>query len=360
MNTNGLAFRALALGIPGLLTALSAGCGSAPATIDGNSTQVAAAIEQPNGGMTMVDEAPDFGRPDLFTDPTVIAPETSYQDSMATDPAVTSAMADPNAAVFKTLLVWGQMPANPNNPSAHDWSGTLSVNRGAIIVKRTIGFENTTDAIAPRTDKSSVTFTSVTKPFVDGLRLVVIDPDPSSSDPFVLTYTPKSGAAVSAPMSSLVGGPHTTTVDSAGDRVIEVASPEALDVCQHGFLRGRWHKLANGRGVILGRVADADGNQVGAIKGLYGQRKNGEKVFFAKYIDNDGHFRGILAGHYDSGHFLGRWITKNGEHGHLGGVYRESAGGSGVGGRFLGRWAETSCNLPTGAGAPVPGESTSP
>jgi hypothetical protein len=66
-------------------------------------------------------------------------------------------------------------------------------------------------------------------------------------------------------------------------------------------------------------------------------------VFFGKYINREGQFRGIFAGHYRDGRYLGRWMTRAGEHGRLGGQYRESLPGPEVGGAFMGRWAETSC-----------------
>jgi hypothetical protein len=80
------------------------------------------------------------------------------------------------------------------------------------------------------------------------------------------------------------------------------------------------------------------------VRGLFGVRASGEQVFFGKYIDLDGHFRGLFAGRYGDGRFAGKWIDRDlDDHGVLGGAYRETTDGAG---HFLGRWAETSCNLP--------------
>ena len=84
---------------------------------------------------------------------------------------------------------------------------------------------------------------------------------------------------------------------------------------------------------------------------------NGEKVFFMKYIRRDGTFWGIARGHYDNGHFVGRWYNRSGEIGALSGRYTEDlVEGPEAAGHFLGRWRELSCNVAVGPGADVPGE----
>ena len=121
---------------------------------------------------------------------------------------------------------------------------------------------------------------------------------------------------------------------------------EPADPCAHGTLRGRWHRVEDGRGRLIGVVSDAEGEPIGHVRGVYGRRASGEQVFFGKYIDRDGRFRGLFGGGYGEGHFAGRWIVRpDQEHGRLAGFYRETIEGPETGGLFLGRWAETSCNL---------------
>ena len=113
------------------------------------------------------------------------------------------------------------------------------------------------------------------------------------------------------------------------------------DTCQHGFLRGRWHAMSPNAGVYAGLVLDTDGEPTGHIRGIYGQRRTGESVFFGKFIARDGGFRGILLGTYEDGHFDARWLDRGGDRGMLRGMYRP--GETLRAGRFLGRWAETTC-----------------
>jgi hypothetical protein len=252
----------------------------------------------------------------------------------------------PGAVLFNTMVLWGQMPPDRDNDQALVWSGTISINRGALIVRRSLGFEDRTDAILDRTDPRSVSFDSMTLPHMDGLRLTIVDPTPGSDEPLVVTYILDNGNQLTAPMSDLVDGPVSLAVDEAGNRIVAVAMPERADPCAHGTLRGRWHKVRDGRGRFIGRVDGADGEPEGHIRGVYGRRADGEQVFFGKYIDLDGRFRGIFGGGYRDGHFAGRWLVRGPlDHGVLAGEYRETIRGPETGGHFLGRWAETSCNL---------------
>ena len=47
----------------------------------------------------------------------------------------------------------------------------IGAGRGAILVRRTIGFEEATDRLLPRSDRFDVSFHSITRPFADGLVL---------------------------------------------------------------------------------------------------------------------------------------------------------------------------------------------
>ncbi len=324
-------------------TALAAGCASNP--VD-DSDQLAQALEQDNGGLDMQDEAPMFGDAALFETDADYAPEVAYDDSIATAPEVTTMMASADALLFDTIVTWGQMPVNPSAPNARNWSGRLSVNRGAIIVRRTIRFERATDHLLPRTDRMAVAFTSVTKPAYDGLILTIVDPTPAASDPLVLHWQLADGTTYDMPVADLVDGPHSRVVDADGNRITADAMPRPFDACAHGRLRGRWHPVRPGLGVFIGGVSNADGQPVGHIRGIYGHRQNGDQVFFGKYINLDGQFRGLLVGRYDGGHFEGRWVDRAGDRGALGGEYREDAPGPRIGGHFLGRWAELTCDAP--------------
>ena len=150
---------------------------------------------------------------------------------------------------------------------------------------------------------------------------------------------------VRVPLRDLVDNRVELLIDEAGNRMVAAAVARPIDVCERGFLAGHWHKVEEGRGRLIGRVKHDDGSPAGHIRGIYGRRENGEQVFFGKFINLDGEFKGIFKGHYEDGHFAGRWLHRSGEHGALGGAYREGIPGPETGGHFVGRWAETSCNL---------------
>jgi hypothetical protein len=329
-----------------LLASAAAGCMSS-ATDDDATAQ--AAIEQPNGGLTTTDEAPVFGAQDEL-DTAAIEPTADVADPAAQDPAVAAMDASATAAHLRVAIVWGHLPPDRTITTVTDWSGTIAVSRGALLVRHTIGFEPATDRLLPRADVRTVVFDSKTRPFADGLALAIVDPTPAAGDPLMLTYTPADGATpITFAVADLIHGPVSVDVGAGGDRMVAIALRH--DACAHGFLRGRWHSFKPDLGGFLGEVADDDGALIGHVRGIWGTRKSGERVFFGKYIALDGTFRGILAGHYEGGHFVGRWLDRGGDHGRVEGLYHAAPGDQGAG-HFLGRWAEASC----AADLPDPGQ----
>ena len=342
---------------------LAFGCGDPAATGDGSAAEIADALEQENGGLTMEDEAPAFGEPEAFDD---IGEYEAVQDEMDDDPEVASIREQPDAVQVNLIVEWGQIPGNPENETPRNWSGVFQVNRGAMVVRRVIRFEERTDRLLPRPDRRHVPFTSVTLPHNDGMILTIIDPEPQSEEPLIFTYVSpfprdtdpatdrttrdemdRPQTIVRVPVRDLVDGRVELLLDDAGNRMVAAAMARPIDVCERGFLAGRWHKVAEGRGRLVGRVVSDDGEPVGHIRGIYGRRENGEQVFFGKFINLEGEFKGIFRGNYGDDQFRGRWLHRSGDRGVLGGAYREGIADpeTGTGGHFVGRWAETSCNL---------------
>jgi hypothetical protein len=312
---------------------------------DEQAEEIASALERENGGLDMEDEAPLFDDENGFASAEIEA-EHEYDDAMADDREVQAELGAPGAAIYHATVLWGQMPPDRESELVVDWTGTLSVNRGAILIRRVIAFEDRTDSVDRRRDRRTIRFSSVTRPHVDGFRLTIVDPAPESDEPLVLTYDPDAGEIFSASMAALLEGPQSLEIDDTGNRFVAVAQREPIDVCNHGFVRGRWHRVRDGRGVLYGHVTDAEGGRIGHVRGVYGTRRDGEQVFFGKYIDIEGRFRGLFGGTYGDGDFRGRWMVRDDlEHGILGGEYRERRLTRGIGGHFLGRWAQTSCNL---------------
>lgn len=319
-----------------LLTVALAGCGDVEDDLD-------TAIEQEHGGLTMDDEAPMFGDELAFEEAGEADIDAEFVDPMESDAELITMMEAPDAAIARVRIVWGMIPARPDVEAPRNWTGTIAVNRGALLVRSTIAFEPATDRVLARDSRTTVRFTSVTRPHRDGLVLTVIDPTPLADEPLTLTYTTVEGDTYEATIADLVAGPVEGGADDLGNRIVAVALRRPVDVCEHGFLGGKWHQVRPGRGVLIGRVVSAEGAPMGHMRGLYGERASGERVFFGKYINTEGEFRGIFAGTYREGHFAGRWLTRAEERGVLAGHYREDAPGDRVGGHFLGRWAEKTC-----------------
>jgi hypothetical protein len=306
---------------------------------------VSAALELPSGGLDTTDEAPAFAADTELAD-AAIEGDAAAVDTLATDPA-TGALDRASAGRGHTFMVlWGKLPADRAAQDVRDWTGSLQISRGGLVVRRTVGFEDRTDHLVPRTALDTVSFASMTKPFVDGLVLTALDPAAATArEPLTLTYTPADGSTpYTLDLSRLAAG---RIVVDAGDgfKIIAVGHQRAAQPCDRGFMRGRWHAVARNQGRFLGVVASEDGESVGHVRGIYGQRGTGEPVLFAKFIDRAGQFRGILAGTFGDGEYRARWITRQGDHGTANGTYFEGA--TPAGGGFLGRWSEAGC--PTAA-----------
>jgi hypothetical protein len=327
--------------------------GCAASTETGDVGEISSALELENGGLDMLDEAPAFGETELLESLQLLDEDLPVVDEMETSAELVALRDTPDAVVFRAAVQWGQIPGNPDAETPHDWSGALVVNRGAIVARRTIRFEGPTDNLLPRRNPEVLPFTSATLPHHDGLVVSIIDPTPAAEEPLILTYVPdlpgplgSEGDPIHVPVAALLDGPRMLSTDELGNRMIAVAHARPVDVCQNGFMMGRWHRVEEGRGRFIGRVVSDDGELRGHVRGLYGVRLDGSQVFFGKYVNTDGEFRGIFRGEYADGEYRGRWITRGGEVGVLGGRYRESIPGPETGGHFIGRWAETSCGLP--------------
>jgi hypothetical protein len=306
-----------------------------------DSQEVSSAIEQPNGGFDTADEAPAFGDETELAAASIEA-DTTANDTLASDPATIALDQASAGSGFKVIVMWGKMPADRTALAIHDWTGSFKISRGGLVVRRTIAFEDTTDHLLPRTSLDTVSFQSLTRPFMDGLSLTVLDPTPSATEALTLTYTPANGTtSYTLDLSQLTNGP--IVVDAGGgDKMIAIGHPRQVAACDNGFMRGRWHALSPHLGRFLGIVTNEDGDRVGHVRGVYGQRRDGESVVFGKFIDTEGHFRGLLGGTFENGEYRARWIDRQGDHGAAHGVYFEGATASSGG--FLGRWAETSCS----------------
>nr|HEX4313565.1 hypothetical protein [Kofleriaceae bacterium] len=323
-----------------------------------DATQVSDELAQSNGGFTTADEAADFGVAGEFAAAAIEADSGDPGDAMATDPSVAAVQQAANAEVRDVVVMWGHIPHGPGG-IARDWTGSWTLSRGALIVRRTIAFEPRTDHLNfPRTSPQTVSFTSVTKPASDGLALSIID-NSGDATPLTLTYAPAdptiTPTTYQIDVTALDAGP--VVIDAGnGDKIVAVGDKPATTSCDGGFMRGRFHALgaasaANGGvGVYVGVVTDRVGLPVGAVRGIYGDHK-----VYGKFIDLQGHFIGLINGEYDATNdFQAKWMVAGDatgaltEHGRLHGHYFESTAVDG--GHFQARWAASACSQDGGGG----------
>jgi hypothetical protein len=308
-------------------------------------TTVNTQLAEANGGFTTVDEAPEFGIPDEFAAANIETEGANANDTMAADPTVTGVMAVPTVEARDVIVMWGHIPAGSGGV-LRDWSGSLTLSRGAMVVQRTIAFEANDHLDLPRTSPLAVSFTSHTKPASDGVALRIWD-DSASAAPLTLTYQSATAAGDTyvIDLNALDAGP--VIIDAGnGDKMIAVdlKEPAPAAICNAGFMHGRFRALMPGLGFYLGHVVDRTGQVIGHVRGIYGKGD-----IFGKFIDLEGHFVGIINGTYDAtGDFQARWIAEQGDRGLIHGHYFDDT--TVDGGFFLARWAETVCS-PDGGGS---------
>ena len=311
------------------------GCAASTGVPEADDEEVAsieAALARDNGGFAPTDERPDFDDSEVAQLP---AFDAIYGDK---NPAAAPA----GLRAYKIVLLWGHFP-NAHDadetqviPQKVDWTGSVSVDSGAIGLSSTLRFDEK-DSVAPRTEAKSLSFISRTYPAVDGLVLRVAVPAGSQT----LHFTT---AAMNADIDLSTLGRDVGGVKPLGDGrngLAWVGFPDAPG-CSNGFVFGHWSKLKPGVGKLKASVYDDAGTRVGRAKGIWGHAKQANKnVFFGKYIGNDGAHKGLFGGLYGEGKATGLWgnrVTREG--GVLQGFYSDGYDKTDAKGVWLGRWSE--------------------
>ncbi len=305
-------------------------------------------LNDPDGGYDTADEQPAFGDAEFAA---MFEEDPDVEDATGDDIDVIGMENEAGARVYYLRLLWGQLRGNPDIDEVTDWGGSISVDRGGIVVLRRIKFENLTDwVVFPREDEKVVDLYSVTRPHYDGLLLKVIDPTPDDATENALTID-MGPAQISMPVADLDGYENVVEVDELGNQM-SFRSPQILD-CPNGFLHGIWVKRQQSeRGIFRGVYTSYGGGIIGHVRGHWGFNDEGERVLKGKYIDRDGGFIGLMRGTWTPdenaprpgiGSFEGVWFDENEEPGGtFGGHYRR---GFRRGGFFGGRWVSEECGL---------------
>jgi hypothetical protein len=317
------------------------GCGKADAPSAPNddiyTRGQTADLDDPFGGYNFADEAPGFGDRALVDE---FGDDPVFDDPFASDPLVAARDRDRDGRLRGRLFLavtWGNLHRDSTVTHVTDWTGSLAVNPGIILLQRVIRFEDR-DRILPRTERGLLEWVSHTSHGLDGV-LVRIVPCPSAASDVqadidsantVITFT--TGPLTTSFTLTVLPGLHRIVTLDDGNAVAFDAVYVPPMACPRGFLRGVWRNHPDRRGgEFFGKYASESGLHLGLVKGFYGVNKQGEKVFFGKWIGRDGEFRGILRGTWDrfegeqAGSFAGGWIGRDRRvHGDLNGEWRRN------------------------------------
>ena len=299
-------------------------------------------INEEYAGITTSDEEPLFGEEQLFASISATEADPAFADAVANDPAV-KAQEEAALQVYYLFLAWGdlrgEMPASERQGlRPQDFSGSLALSDGAIVVVRTARMERFAgDGILPREAPQLVEWKSTILAGIDGMLVKLIAPAEAAVTVSVAGQTVVKNVADLHLAHGFVDVPGTS-----GALAWAAVRVEKVGGCAHGYLAGRWHRLAAQGGVFRGRWLAADGGLRGHMRGIFGTRRNGDNVLFGKWIGGAGEFRGLLAGQYEAGEFRGHWLDRNlGLHGRIRGVYFDPADNDGRSlGFSLGTWLE--------------------
>ncbi len=131
-------------------------------------------LNTPTGGYTSSNEAPGFGDPSL--DPSA-NDEKPYADPMQSSAQIDSMQTNSAVDWYHFRALWGHLRKDTAETEISDWSGSLTISRGALVVRRVIKFEDN-DTILPRTDRRKVEWISHTRPHHDGIAVDIFVPRP--------------------------------------------------------------------------------------------------------------------------------------------------------------------------------------
>lgn len=273
------------------------------------------------GGYVASAESPGFGDPELVA--TASESDDDYDDPVATWPEVDSMLNSANAGRYHLRLLWGQLEFDSTQTAPTDWSGSLTISRGALLVSRLIRFEDGQDELLSRTQRDLVEWTSQTTVHHDGLAVEIFVPRPlpmydttrtevvdSLGDTTIVevidTITPDYDT-VSVTFET---GPYSRTftlnelaaldtvvyVDADSNAVLMQAFKIKRNDCPKGYLAGKWGFDEDGNGIFRGTWMDHRGRAAGYVKGHFGVNDDGLRVFYGKWVNRNGQFEGFLRG----------------------------------------------------------------
>lgn len=350
------------------LGATLAGCdddngmlGTAGDDVSGTATMETLDLDAEYGGLSFSDEVVAFGDDDLIalanaSDASALVDDE--EDSVRSDdPSIDS------PAMRHTYLrvLWGQLDgaydrnSDPASISRLDWSGSIKVSEGAVVLKRTILFERPYDHRLPRTSRDSLAWKSFTGRHFDGVLVKIISPVVDGVAQGSMTFsTPQYETTLR--VSDLADFELLVDVDANGNAVSFRGQSFVRERCFEGFTNGFWKHHADRpetaaieMGAFRGRILNQSGVVVGYLMGRYGLNTAGDRVMAGKYIGRNGRIVGLVGGTWEpaegaqsTGSFQARWVNRGGNvKGTLMGRYRANDADQIGDGFFEGRWQES-------------------
>ncbi len=285
------------------------------------------------GGYESTDEPVGFGDTKILDNYTE-AMEEDIDDEIAEDPVVVDMLNQPETDVYCLRITWGHLEQEGDSPL--DWSGSARVINGAILVRKAILFDAGDYILRPREDRRLVEWTSYTYDHLDGVALMILDPETLPADDAVLNeFTFETGPFTRTfTMAELAGIDTLITVDGDGNAIHFVGKLREPGFCRIGFTRGEWYRRGLDWGEFRGGWIDENGELAGHVQGMWGYDADGRNVLVGKYIDRNGNFLGLLRGTFEAGATPPREGRQGWMRGHC---YDESHQ---VRGTFQGRWKE--------------------
>ncbi len=293
------------------------GCSENPTDSTPSSTTLN--LDDEFGGYTASMESPGFGDPDLLSE---TEGDEEYNDEVLTDPEVDSVIANPVAEYYHLRAVWGRLCYDSTVTEVTDWTGSLTITRGAEVIRRVIRFEPFQDYILPRTDRKVIEWVSKTTVHNDGIAVdLFVPPVFDTVETIVIdsmgdtSYVIEVDTLFPEATVTFETGPYTRTFQLSDlvslDTIVYLDDSNAVAFhafkldrlpCPRGFLAGYWGYDEEGNGVFRGlwwsRRAMGGWYISGYLKGHFGKNSMGNRVFFGKWISRDGHFEGFLKGVY--------------------------------------------------------------
>jgi len=154
-----------------VLGLLFRGPGCFASSIGPNPGAELSSLNEQFGGFATSDKKPAFDDYDLLAQ---VDNDKEFDDPILQSAAVGTLSADDEAGLYHMRIVWGRLCFDTTVTEATDWSGSLSVNKGAEITRREIRFELGQDYVHPRSDRKLTEWTSRTSIHNDGIAVDIV------------------------------------------------------------------------------------------------------------------------------------------------------------------------------------------